>query len=64
MSERDNSRHSVTDILQLLQNGYKPTCTERAAGFSKGQPVVVSVVVFEAEVRYEVFASQMPQRVL
>jgi len=35
MVERDNSRHFVTDILQLLQNGYEETCTETVAGFAK-----------------------------
>jgi hypothetical protein len=35
MVQRDNSRHFVTDSLQLLQNGYKEKCTETAAGFLK-----------------------------
>jgi uncharacterized membrane protein YgcG len=57
---RDKSRHFVTDSLQLLQNGYKDTCTETAADFSKREAARILVVVFETEVRDEVFAPQMP----
>jgi len=39
-------------------------CTETAAGFSKRQALVASVVIFEAEVSNQVFAAQMPQSVL
>ena len=63
MVERDNSRHFVTDILQLLQNGYEETCTETVAGFAKRKSRRWSVVVFQAEVGDQVFAAQMPQRV-